>query len=427
MIKIKTKNDIQIRLLNTDKFTRNVISVSFLTPLNENAAKNALLAGVMKLANEKYKTLNEVNKFLESKYGATYIVNVGKKGENQLLRFSVSFIADCYALEKENVSKSMMDFLYEMIRMPLITNGAFKTDYVNTEKLNLINNIKARKNNKRSYAKDSCIKNMCKNEDYGLDELGEIKDVEAITPQQLKEQYDIVLRNSNVVVSCLGRFEKEDVEEWTDKLFDFKHNNIKISTEYIKKADKINEVIENMQVNQSILVIGFRLGIENYEDNMFSLIMFNTIFGGGPTSKLFLNVRERLSLCYYCSSEIDRLKGIMLVSAGISKENKLKTQEEIFAQLSSMQKGEITADELEDAYKTLEYSYEQTQDNLYALEGYYLNCFIGNSSLSVEEVLENFKKVTVEDIKKAACLCTPDTVYFLNGATEETENVSEEF
>jgi predicted Zn-dependent peptidase len=229
------------------------------------------------------------------------------------------------------------------------------------------------------------------------------------------------------VVSCLGRFEKEDVEEWTDKLFDFKHNNIKISTECIKKADKINEVIENMQVNQSILVIGFRLGIENYEDNMFSLIMFNTIFGGGPTSKLFLNVRERLSLCYYCSSEIDRLKGIMLVSAGISKENKLKTQEEIFAQLSSMQKGEITADELEEAYKTLEYSYEQTQDNLYALEGYYLNCFIGNSSLSVEEVLENFKKVTVEDIKKAACLCTPDTVYFLNGATEETENVSEEF
>ncbi|MDF2685691.1 MAG: putative Zn-dependent peptidase, partial [Clostridia bacterium] len=417
----------QVRLFNTDKFTRNVISVSFLTPLKENAAKNALLAGVMKLASEKYKTLNDVNKFLENNYGATYIANVGKKGESQLIRFSVSFIADCYALEKENISSNMMDFLYEMIRMPLITDGAFKSEYVNTEKLNLINNIKARKNNKRSYARDNCIKNMCKNEAYGLDELGDIKDVEAITPQQLKEQYDKILKTSNVVVSCFGRFEKENVEEWIDKLFDFKHNNIQIDTEYIKKADKINEVIEDMQVNQSILVFGFRLGIENYKDHMFSLIMFNVIFGGGPTSRLFLNVREKLSLCYYCSSDIDRLKGLMLVSAGISKENKLKTQEEILSQLSLMQKGEITTEDLDDAYKILEYSYEQTQDNLYALEGYYLNSFIGDSSLTVEEVLDGLKKVTVEDVKNAACLCTPDTVYFLNGVIEEDKNTTEEF
>lgn len=422
MIKINIKNDIQVSLYKTDKFTRNVISVSFLTPLNENAANNALLVAVMRLANDKYQTLNDVNKYLENNYGATYTVNVGKKGENQLVRFSISFIANCYTLENEDITKNMMEFLYEMIRKPLIIDDAFKSDFVKIEKLNLINNIKSRKNNKRSYAKDNCIKNMCKNETYSLDELGEINDIEAITPEQLKEHYDKLLKTSNLIVSCFGRFDENAIKEWADKLFDFSHNNITIKTQYIKKAEKVNDYNEDMQVNQSILVMGFRLGIENYQDHMFSLIMFNIIFGGGPNSRLFLNVREKLSLCYYCSSEIDRLKGIMLVSAGISKENKKKTIDEVLAQLSLLQKGEITDEDIENAYKTVVYSFEQTQDNLYALEGYYLNSFIGESNLTVEEVLKGIKTVTAEDIKNAAFLCTLDTVYFLNGVIEDDEN-----
>ena len=415
----KTHNGAEIKIVNTEKFTRNIMSVNFFVPLGDDASRNALLSRVMGLGTSKYKTLQELNEFLEINYGATFNVSVGKKGDNQLIRFSTSFLPDSFALEGEKITEIMTEFLHDAIRNPLILDSSFKHDILDIEKQNLINRINSRINNKRRYALYRCTEEMCSNEIYGIDELGIPEEIQKITLNDLKIQWEKLLGNSKVYISCVGRFDNGKIYHFAEKLLDFERRSDINKTLYITKATKIKTIEEPLEVNQSILAMGYRLGSLNYSDHMFSYMMFNSIFGGNTTSFLFMNVREKLSLCYYCSSMLDRLKGLMLVYAGISAENKDKTYNEITAQLKRICEGDITEEDIADARRDLINRFKEMSDGLTSLEEYYLNCFIGENEMSLDEVIAGLNAVTKEDIVIVANLVTLDTVYFL---TDNSQN-----
>jgi len=418
---------IELRLLNTDKFTRNSLSVNFLVKLDENASKNALLAAVMKITSKKYPTINALNDYLERLYGATFSASVSKKGEMQMICFGVSFIADCFAISGENITEKMMQFLADMIFEPLLINHSFKDEIVKTEKINLINKIQSRVNDKFSYANTRCIETMCEDEAYSLDELGKIEEIEKLNGSDLYEQYHNLIKNSKVIVFGMGRFDEDNVKNWVTKQFDFERKSVEISTKYIEKASKIKEKDENMAINQSKLVLGFRIGSKDYEDHMFSYIMFHIIYGGSPNSRLFLNVREKLSLCYYCSSRVDRLKGTMLVYSGVENKNRQLAQDEILLQLKQMTDVKnITQTDMDNALKTAENDYGQLSDSPASMETYYINCIIGNSCLTVSELVEGLRNVTAGDVVRVAKLISLDTIYCLNGTEIADENNDED-
>ena len=75
-------------------------------------------------------------------------------------------------------------------------------------------------------------------------------------------------------------------------------------------------------------MLGFRAGTAEPDGDVAAARLMNALLGGTPHSLLFRNVREKLSLCYYCASSYDRLKGILLVDSGVDGQNAGRAKEE---------------------------------------------------------------------------------------------------
>ncbi len=413
MQKIRYSDSIDIRYVNTEKFTRNLISVNFILPLDRNPSENALLSGVMRAGNATYKNQTEINKFLEENYGATFSSAVVKIGENQIVRFSTSFIADKYALDNASVADNMIGFLVDMISNPLITDGGFDKDIMRTESNNLIDRIKRRINHKAGYAIGKCIEVMCADELYSIDELGQPEEISAITPNELYDAYKKLMRESKVLIVGSGAFDSGRLTDLAEKLFADTRTGEVTPTLFVESAEDVTDITAEMAVNQSILCLGFRLGSKSYTDNRFAYMMLNAVYGASPISYLFMNVREKLSLCYFCSSSLNTQKGLLLVYAGISKENKQKAYDEIIRQLDRIKGGDISEEDMDGARKMLVNQYLTVTDELFSSDSYYLNSYMGNQEISKEEFIEGINSVTAEDIKTCAQKLSLDTVYFL--------------
>jgi predicted Zn-dependent peptidase len=150
-------------------------------------------------------------------------------------------------------------------------------------------------------------------------------------------------------------------------------------------------------------------------------MMFNAVYGASPISYLFMNVREKLSLCYFCSSSLNAQKGLLLVYAGISKENKQKAYDEIIKQLDRIKNGDISEEDMDGARKMLVNQYLTVTDELFSSDSYYLNSYMGNQEISTEEYIAAINAVTADDIKACARKLSLDTVYFLTSPNESKD------
>ncbi len=421
MKNINFSNSVDIRYIRTDKFTRNLISVNFIVPLSENASRNALLCGVLRAGNNKYRDLSQINRFLEENYGATFASSVAKTGENQIVRLSCSFIADKYALDSTGITDNMIEFFTGMILDPLVENGEFKKEYVDTERKNLIDRINRRINNKAGYAINKCISEMCADEAFAIDELGDPEVISQITPKELYDAYRDLLTNSKVLVIGSGSLTEAQLLGFVNGIFNFERSGSLSDTLFVEEAEDVTEITNELDVNQSVLCLGFRIGAKSYSDNRFSYMVFNAVFGASPISYLFMNVREKLSLCYFCSSALNMQKGTMVVYAGIAKENKKKTYDEILNQLERIRNGDISDEDMESAYKMLINQYQTVTDDLFSTDSYYLNSYIGKLEISEKEFIAGISSVTKDDVIRCAKKVSLDTVYFLTSSEKESE------
>ena len=174
--------------------------------------------------------------------------------------------------------------------------------------------------------------------------------------------------------------------------------------------EQCRTVTEEMDVAQGKLCIGYTT---DSEDRMATRLM-NSMFGGSATSKLFTNVREKLSLCYYAGSTYHRSKGIITVSAGIEQENYRKTLDEIIRQLEAMASGRWEDWELEAARTSLLSGLRTMEDSAGALEDYAMNRAVTGAE-SLEELRTGLIEVTPERVRAAAAALRIDTIYFLKG------------
>jgi predicted Zn-dependent peptidase len=178
------------------------------------------------------------------------------------------------------------------------------------------------------------------------------------------------------------------------------------------------EVTERADVLQGKLNMGFRTNTEPDSVDFPALYVMSAIFGGGPQSKLFTNVREKHSLAYYASSRLERYKGLMYVASGIDIANKDRAQALILAQLEDVQRGKITDAELEGAKAMLMHSLRSLSDTQFSLMNYYIGQSFLNRITEIETYMEQIQSVTKEDVIRVAQRIVPDTVYFLTGKEE---------
>lgn len=407
---------VTLRALYTDKFKTSCFSINFMRAHSrETAALDALLPSVLLRATERYPDIRSISMHLDELYGATFGTLVRRKGEVKLVGFYADFIEDRFLPEGESVFRPMVEFAEEVLLHPYLEDGCFCERFVEGEKQNLINAIESSMNDKRTYAIKQMLKTMCAEEAYGVPRLGYAEDVEAITPQRLWEHYREILQTSQVEIFYAGHQSAQDVAAAFAPLFVKGVSETQsYQTQIIDKASQVNEIFETMDVNQGKLVMGLRSGITGKDAQYPALLMLNAIYGAGVTSKLFVNVREKLSVCYYASSSIDKYKGVMVISSGIAFENYSLAKNAILEELEACKRGQITETELETARNQIISSLKMSMDAPARLDDFYIGMAVSDG-LDIPQLMEEVKLLTVEDVSAVAKKLSLDTIYFLKG------------
>ena len=383
----------------------------------EEASLNAILPKILKRGCRLAKTRIEIEEYLDNLYGGDLRGGCFKKGEDQVIYFSVEAITEKYTINKEPLFKKMTELLMSIVFEPVTEKGGFKKDYVEQEKKNLIERIESLKNDKRSYASMRCVQEMCAGTDFAIPSYGSVEDVKEIDSITLYEYYKNLIQNSKIEVYVSGECDISEAEKIIkDSLPDIEFNGGEIALDGILKKDgDVKYVEEKLDVTQGKLSMGFTTNINSTGDDYFALMVANSIFGGGAHSKLFNNVREKLSLCYYASSSVDRYKSIMIVNAGIEFENYQKAYDEILNQLDAVKKGDISELEYVSSINAIINSLTSCFDDQFAMQSFKLSEGILKTGNSLEECIEKIKAVTLEDAVAAAQNIRLDTVYFLKG------------
>ena len=405
--------------LRSDKFKTACMSVNLLAQLRrETAAMNALIPSVLRRGTTRYPDMEQLSRRLDELYGAAI--------EPVIRRPEPAFLPGGEALLGE-----MSSLMAEMLLSPVTRGGLLLPQYVDSEKEKLLDLIRSRVNEKRSYAVQRCLEEMCCFEDYAVSRFGDIPECETIHYKKLSRYYRELLRKSPVELFYCGQAKLEDVEEaLRDALAGMPRGEIDydIGTEIRMNAVEAEPRYfeEHMDVTQGKLVLGFRLGECMEDPDRAAIHVFNAVYGSGATSKLFLNVREKLQLCYYASSAIVLRKGLMLVSSGISFENFEAAKAEILAQLDAVKNGEISDDELLWAKRSVASDLRSTLDSQGELEGWWLSQAVDGADYGPTELAELVENVTREDVVAVAKSVELDMVYFLCGEDEEEDTEDED-
>ena len=421
MIRQELFPGVWLRCIHTTKFKSAYLSVTLMTGLSEQTAGvNALIPYVLRRGTAAHPDMQSLSAALDDLYGGAIEPAVRKKGETQCLGFVASFLDDAYTLKGETILDSAAALLGELLLAPCTENGVFTKEYVDGEKSNLINRIRGRVNDKRTYATYRIIEEMCAGEAYGVDKLGGETAVAAITPESLWQQYRSLLENAGVEIYYCGSSDFATVRAALEQAFsalpvnpDREEPDCEVR---IHAAPEPIVIEEAMDVTQGKLAMGFRTGgISVWEREFPAMLLCNSVFGGSTLSKLFMNVREKLSLCYYASSAFDRLKGVVLVSSGIEFDKYQQARDEIFAQLEAVKRGELEQWELEGSRRTLMGAYRSMLDEQGSLEEFWLGQTVAGLEFGPDEVAERVAAVTTEEVAAAANALELDTVYFLKG------------
>ena len=410
-----------LRSVHTHKFKSSYLSMTFLVPLKqETAAANALIPSVLRRGTAVHPDLESLSAALDQLYGGAIEPVVRKKGESQCVGFLASFLDDAYTLEGEPILERAAALLGELLLKPYTQNGAFCPDYTAGERANLIDRIRAQVNDKRRYALSRLTQLMCREEAFGVDKLGDEASAAALTPRKLWRQYQQLLRTGALELYYCGSASPERVEgAFRAALEGLPQGEERVIPDCEVRLHAVPEpqiMEDRMDVTQGKLALGFRTGgITCWEEEYPALVLCNAIFGATPLSKLFLNVREKRSLCYYASSTLEKMKGLLLVSSGIEFDQYQQAKDEILAQLEAVRRGEIEDWELEGARRTLIGGHLSTLDDQSRLEEFWLGQAAAGLETGVEELAESFRAVTREQVAAAARKLELDTVYFLNG------------
>ena len=408
---------VTLRTCRDSRFKQGCLSFQFLRQMRrEEAHLNALLPSVMLRGTVPHPDLRSITRHLDDLYGASIGPLVRRLGDWQTTGFYLSFLDDRFAMAGDRVAAGMTAFLEETLTQPLLEEGCFLGEIVESEKKNLISTIESELNNKGAYAMGKLLRAMCREDSFGIPRLGTVESVARIQPQELYDHYLRIRWESPIEIFYVGSMTVSEIsgllrpmiEKWERSPL-----SLPAQTAFIP-GENFDEK-ETMEISQGKLCLGFSTPITSREGDYAAMMVLCTIFGSGMTSKLFMNVREKLSLCYSIGASYYGTKGILTVSAGIDFDKEALTREETLRQLEACRNGEITQDELTAAKASICSGIRATHDSPGAIEAYYCTTLLTGSRRTAGEYLEQVRQVTLSDVVAAAQSLTLRGSYFLRG------------
>lgn len=409
MKQIIAENGIRFYQIKADQFKTVSVRVALYRPLcKEEAAKNALIVRLLKSGTGEYPSPLALNRALDELYGATLKTGIVKRGETAAVTFEINSIKDRFTGE-QGVEQGAIRLLCQVISNPVTEENGFSKAFFERERENLKMKIQNRINDKKTYATERCYEEMCKNEPFGVYEYGQAEDLEGLDPQSLYAHYQEILKSPMDVFVCGDA----DMEEIIPMFAHFKPQGTIPQTSFVTEVKEVKQVTEELDVNQGKLSLGFRTGVEADSPLFPALTLYNSILGSGVHSKLFRNVREKLSLCYYAYSRLERFKGTMMISSGIEFDKFQDAYDEILLQTEEMKRGNLSDEELDSARSSLTNQLTAMADTPAALLDYAMIQALMKEITDPKDMIETLQSVTKEQITEVANRVTLDTVYFL--------------
>ena len=411
---------VTLRCFPDNRFKHGCLSIQFLRPMcREEAAMNALLPAVLLRGCQGYADLRAITLRLDDLYGAAIGALVRRIGDVQTTGLYCSFMEDRFAMEGDTILAPVVDFAKKLLLEPLTDGNAFLQDFVDGEKKNLIDTIESQLNDKRAYAMEQLLKHMCREDSYGIPRLGTVEQVAAITPQSLYAHYQKVLTSSPIELCYVGSAQPETVAALLKEAFGgLPHNRQPLAPQTPFNSCEGGEYSQQMEVNQAKLCMGFTTGVTTRDKDFVALQVLNALFGSGMTSKLFMQIREKMSLCYAIGSSYYGSKGIVTVSAGIDADQAQRVKDEILAQLDACCKGQISQQELHSAKQYMRSGLLSIPDSPSSIENFYATAAISGMPYTPQAYMDAVEQVTVEQISRLAAQIKLHTVFLLKGVEQ---------
>nr|WP_295971611.1 pitrilysin family protein [uncultured Bacillus sp.] len=412
---VRNLKGMKLHIIPTEKYKTNTIVFKMKSPLTRmDVTKRALLPNVLQSNCKKYPTTTLLRTYLDDLYGATFYIDLAKKGEYHIISLTIEIANEKFLSGAEPLLQKALEFLAEVILHPNETDGAFDNNTVENEKRSLKQRIQSVYDDKMKYSNFRLIQEMCKGEPYELNVHGAVEDVDAITADNLYDYYQRALTEDELDLYVVGDVESAEVENTVTSLFQLLDRTPKKAVLNIgRSVQEEKEIIENQDVKQGKLNIGCRTNVYYGDDDYYALQVFNGIFGGFSHSKLFINVREKASLAYYAASRLESHKGLMLVISGIDNKNYNQAVSIIKEQLLAMKSGDFTDNEIEQTKAVIKNQLLETIDTSRGIVEILYHNIVSGANISLDKWLEEMEKVTKEDIVKVASKIQLDTIYFL--------------
>lgn len=411
---------VELAAAQTDKFKTGLLSVTLTIPLSADTATcGALIPEVLYRGSKSYPDMEKLSAATDALYGASLNTGVRRRGESQCVSALCGFIDDRYALDGSAVLEPVAALAGEVLLNPDTRDGMFRGEYVESEGANLADRIQAQMNDKRGWAVIRLIQEMCAGEAFAVDKLGDAGEARVMTPERLWTAYQSLLSSAKVTFYYGGSAPLERVEDVVRRCFAplLTGRTAPVDCRVVPEPKgPVRTVVDAMDVTQGKLAMGFRTGGITMGSGEFpALLVCNTLYGGSANSKLFVNVREKMSLCYYASSMLDKIKGLMLVSSGVEFSQFDRAQEAILAQVEAVRRGEFTGNELNAARRTAANGLRSRLDSQGQLEDDQLVSLLFHCDREGEDLIRAVESVTAEQVAEAARKLKLDTIYRLTG------------
>lgn len=405
--------------VKTDKFKTCRVNISLAMPLDKNASARAILPFMFSRRCAKYPDYTSLNRVLDELYGATVSAGVLKRGEAQVISFSMSAIDDRFALDGDKVALECTKLLADMIFDPLTEGESFPENIIEQEKRLLVEAIENEQNDKRRYAMLRCEQLMFADEAYGINRFGSVEDVKALTPDVVYAAWRDVLEKAMVQITMVSSMDPQPIVNLIrEKFSEIERHPVDIKTQFVSGLPKPEYISESMPLKQGKLVMGFRTGMRSEDDMMPAMKVAVDIFGGGTYSKLFSVVREKMSLCYYCSAALFNSKGIVMVQSGIEDTNEEKAKNEIINQLRLTAEGEFTDEDFSSSIKSLIDSILGNSDTPEEITAWYASQILRNELKAPETYAKEIGSVDRAEVVRAAKTIMLDTIFMLKSSGE---------
>lgn len=413
----KIAEGVHFSSITDNRYKKNLISVIFYTEMNENTVTdNVIVPELLSKCNAKIPTYKEFNNKMSRLYASVVNGSSSRQYDLQALRLAAFYLDDAYALSGEKMTEIMTDTLIDCLTDPVTENGAFSAKLTELEKKTVIDNIAAAINDKRSYATDRAMQTICSGEPASVSAYGTEEKAREITPASAYKAYRRMIESMPCEIICVGSSDFSGVaEKFTEAFAKVGRHDIEATTIGLSAIkDTPKEVVERLSVNQSKLVLGFK----SHCEDLPALVLLQKIYGGTTSAKLFKVVREKMSLCYYCSAGLNDLKGVMLVNSGVENENIEKTKTAVIDQLEEMKNGNFTDEDISFAEMNIKNAYMGVADSAFGVSSWYADRILKNDIVTPEQALSRYLGVSKERIIAAAKSVVLDSVYVLTGIEE---------